>query len=150
MTAFTRDQVRRYSRHVLLPDVGGTGQARLLGASAVVDGSGAAGRIAALFLVAAGVGTVFVDGALDAPVLEARFPLGPGDTGRRLADALAGALAGLNPDVRVVIGPAPAGTPRVPLDAITDSDVLGLAQAFAHGGAAASAFVHRLATGGRP
>jgi len=146
VTAFTGDQVRRYSRHVLLPDVGGTGQARLLRASAVVDGSGTTGRIAALFLVAAGVGTVFVDGPLEATVRAARFPLGPGDTGRGLAEALAGALGGLNPDVRVVIGPAPAGTPRVRVDA-DDADDLPLAQAFARGGAATSAFVHRLAVG---
>ena len=145
MTAFTRDQVRRYSRHVLLPDVGGTGQARLLAASVVVDGGGAAGRVAAMFLVAAGVGTVVVDGALDAPVRDARFPLARGDTGRRLADALAGVLGGHNPDVRVVIGGDPGAAPRVVLDG--DADDLPLAEAFARAGAATSALLHRIATG---
>ncbi|HUQ05743.1 MAG TPA: ThiF family adenylyltransferase, partial [Kofleriaceae bacterium] len=67
MPSFSPDQVRRYSRHVLLPDIGGTGQSRLLASRVVVDGSGAAGRVAAMYLVAAGVGTVIVDGALDTP-----------------------------------------------------------------------------------
>jgi adenylyltransferase/sulfurtransferase len=149
VTAFTIDQVRRYSRHVLLPDVGGVGQARLLAATVVVDGSGAAGRLAAMFLVAAGVGTVIVDGALDAPVREARFPLQPGDTGRMLAEALSAVLGGHNPDVRVIIGPAPLAAP-VRLRVDDDADELPLATAFARAGAAASALVHRLATGTSP
>lgn len=148
MSAFTGDQIRRYARHVLLPDVGGTGQARLLAATVVVDGSGAAGRIAAMFLVAAGVGTVIVDGALEAPVREARFPLVPADTGRRLAEALAAVLGGHNPDVRVVIGAASDGARRLVLEG--DADDLPLAAAFARAGAAASTLVHQLATGGSP
>jgi adenylyltransferase/sulfurtransferase len=151
VTAFTSDQVRRYSRHVLLPDVGGTGQSRLLAATVVVDGSGVAGRLAAMFLVAAGVGTVIVDGALDAPVREVRFPLQPGDTGRTLAEALSAVLGGHNPDVRVIIAHTPEATTvahRLRVD--DDDDELPLATAFARAGAAASAFVHRLATGASP
>lgn len=146
MTAFTDDQVRRYSRHVLLPDVGGTGQSRLLAASVVVDGGGAAGRLAAMFLVAAGIGTVVVDGALDAPVRAARFPLVPGDTGRTLAEALARALGGHNPDVRVVLGAPGEVAHRLTIDG--DADDLPLAVAFALAGQATSSLVHRLATGG--
>lgn len=152
MTAFNHDQVRRYSRHVLLPDVGGTGQSRLLAATVVVDGSGAAGRLAAMFLVAAGVGTVIVDGALDTPVRDARFPLAAGDTGRPLADALAGVLGGHNPDVRVIIGAPPptGGSPLVRLSIEGDADDLPLAVAFALAGQAAAPFVHRVAVGGAP
>ena len=156
MSGFRPDQVRRYSRHVLLPDVGGTGQSRLLASTVVVDGTGAAGRIAAAFLIAAGVGTVIVDGALDTPVRDARFPLVAGDTGRTLADALAGVLGGHNPDVRVVIGAMPEVIRAVPADVEHahrlhldgDADDLSLADAFARAGAAASALVHRLAVGG--
>jgi len=148
MTAFTSDQVRRYSRHVLLPDVGGIGQSRLLASSVVVDGSGAAGRLAAMFLVAAGVGTVFVDGALDAPVRDARFPLVRGDTGRMLAEALAGVLGGHNPDARVVIGAPDPGAHRLTIAG--DADDLPLAVAFALAGEATSSLAHRLATGGAP
>src|SRR5207253_4656668 len=113
-------QIRRYSRHVLLPDVGGTGQSRLLAASVVVDGAGAAGRIAAAFLVASGVGTVIVDGDLARPVIAPSFPLSPADTGRTLHDALAAVLGGRNPDVRIVLGAAPAGAHRLALPGDTD------------------------------
>jgi molybdopterin-synthase adenylyltransferase len=141
---FSPDQIRRYSRHVLLPDVGGTGQSRLLAASVVVDGSGAAGRIAAAFLVASGVGTVIVDGALTRPVISASFPLSPGDTGRTLHDALAAALGGRNPDVRISLGDPPPDAHRLPL--LDDADDLALPSAFALAGAATSALLHRLAT----
>jgi molybdopterin/thiamine biosynthesis adenylyltransferase len=141
---FSPEQIRRYSRHVLLPDVGGTGQSRLLSASVVVDGSGAAGRIAAAFLVASGVGAVTVDGALDRPVVAAAFPLAPGDTGRALHDALAAALGGRNPDVRIALGDAPADAHR--LDLAGDADDLPLPAAFALAGAATSALLHHLAT----
>jgi molybdopterin/thiamine biosynthesis adenylyltransferase len=139
---FSPDQIRRYSRHVLLPDVGGTGQSRLLASSVVVDGSGAAGRIAAAFLVASGVGTVTVDGALDRPVSAAAFPLAAGDVGRTLHDALAAALGGRNPDVRISLGDAPGSAQRLLLP--DDADDLSLGAAFAMAGAATSALLHRL------
>ncbi|HUQ05584.1 MAG TPA: ThiF family adenylyltransferase, partial [Kofleriaceae bacterium] len=156
---------------------GGTGQSRLLASRVVVDGSGAAGRVAAMYLVAAGVGTVIVDGALDTPVRDARFPLARGDVGRTLADALARALGGHNPDVRVVIAPTAAAAAaaaeteteteteterntgaepaassarahRVIIDG--DADDLPLGDAFARAGAAVSSLVHRLATEAAP
>ena len=117
MTQFSPEQVRRYSRHVLLPDVGGTGQARLLASRVVVDGSGAAGRVAAMFLVAAGVGTVIVDGALDTPVRDPRFPLAHGDTGRTLAEVRrrgwAQSVAEREPGVASVSAPIRDRTGRV-------------------------------------
>lgn len=65
------EHVRRYARHILLPDVGGLGQTRLMGASARVElGASAADAEAALvaasYLAAGGVGSVVVDGATDA------------------------------------------------------------------------------------
>lgn len=141
---FTPDQIRRYSRHVLLPDVGGTGQSRLLAAAVVVDGSGAAGRIAAAFLVAAGVGSVTVDGALERAVVAAWFPLAAGDTGRTLHDALAAALGGRNPDVRVSLGAPPAAAQRLVLDG--DADDLALEAAFELAGATTSRLLHELAS----
>jgi hypothetical protein len=67
------DQVRRYARHILLPDVGGLGQTALLRAHARVelrDASPAAELIAARYLVAGGVGGVTVAGASDAQLAE--------------------------------------------------------------------------------
>jgi len=75
------DQVRRYARHVLLPDVGGVGQRALLAATVRVDATQHAGRIAATYLAAGGVGTVVATGATD--------------------DELA-RLERINPDARVV------------------------------------------------
>jgi hypothetical protein len=57
------EQVRRYARHILLPDFGGLGQTALLGATAVVDAADPAAPIAASFLAAGGVGTVALRGA---------------------------------------------------------------------------------------
>jgi hypothetical protein len=59
------EQVRRYARHILLPDVGGLGQTALMVAAAHVhiDGEPSAAHIAATYLVAGGVGGLVVDGA---------------------------------------------------------------------------------------
>jgi len=62
------EQVRRYARHILLPDVGGLGQTALLESAARVDlrDGDAAALIAACYLAAGGVGTVVLRGATDA------------------------------------------------------------------------------------
>lgn len=57
------EQVRRYARHILLPDVGGLGQTALLTATAVVDVTEPAGLIAASYLAAGGAGTVIAERA---------------------------------------------------------------------------------------
>lgn len=57
------EQVRRYARHILLPDVGGLGQTALLVATAEVDVTDRAGLIAAAYLAAGGTGTVIARGA---------------------------------------------------------------------------------------
>jgi hypothetical protein len=64
------EQVRRYARHILLPDVGGLGQTALMVSTAVVDLRSAdpAAMVAASFLVAGGVGTVVLLGATDVQV----------------------------------------------------------------------------------
>ena len=60
------DQIARYARHVLLPDVGGIGQAALLAACAEIDLADPAGAIAATFLAAGGVGALVLRGATEA------------------------------------------------------------------------------------
>jgi ThiF family protein len=95
------DQIRRYARHVLLPDVGGVGQKRLLDAEVVVSDAGAAGSVAIAYLAAAGVGTIVVAddravGAEDVGILYERA-----DVGRPRGDAVRTRVAALNPDVRV-------------------------------------------------
>ena len=55
---FTEDEIRRYSRHILLPEVGGTGQAKLRDGRVLVVGAGGLGSPVLLYLAAAGVGTI--------------------------------------------------------------------------------------------
>ena len=57
---FSEDQIRRYARHILLPEVGGVGQARLLESKVLVIGAGGLGSPLIMYLAAAGVGTIGV------------------------------------------------------------------------------------------
>lgn len=106
------DQVQRYARHILLPDIGGVGQKRLLAAAVVVAlGRDPAAESAALaYLAAAGVGRLLLAGDADAPVTtdEARagILLGTDDIGRPRIQAMTERIAALNPDVRVERAPA--------------------------------------------
>ncbi|MFO1026056.1 MAG: molybdopterin-synthase adenylyltransferase MoeB [Acetobacteraceae bacterium] len=64
---FTEDEIQRYSRHILLPEVGGIGQAKLKTARVLVVGAGGLGSPLMLYLAAAGIGTI---GVVDADVVE--------------------------------------------------------------------------------
>jgi hypothetical protein len=118
--ALREDQIRRYARHVLLPDVGGRGQERLLGARVCVElGPGRAAETAALaYLAAAGVGTLVLAGDVGGAVGDdeaARGILyGAADRGRPRGEAARARIAALNPDVAVEIGGgAPGGALRL-------------------------------------
>jgi molybdopterin/thiamine biosynthesis adenylyltransferase len=93
------DQIQRYSRHILLPDVGGIGQRRLFDGTVVVDDLGGGTEAAVAYLAAAGVGTLVVRdrGVVEAP----GFLFESSDVGRLRADAVRRRVAKLNPDVRV-------------------------------------------------
>jgi hypothetical protein len=116
------DQVERYARHILLPDVGGVGQKRLLAAAVVVElGPDPAAESAALaYLAAAGVGRLLLAGDVAAVVTDAEarvsILLGAGDVGRPRIDAITARIAALNPDVRVE--PAPAAGAAAAHDAV--------------------------------
>ncbi len=104
MTEFTDEQVHRYARHIILPEIGGEGQRRLLEARVLVVGAGGLGSPAALYLTAAGVGTLGLADfdTVDVTNLQRQVLHGTADVGRRKTASAAETLASLNPDVRVV------------------------------------------------
>jgi len=98
------EEVERYARHVLIPDVGMEGQRRLKNARVLVVGAGGLGSPALMYLAAAGVGTI---GVADADVVEMsnlqrQVVHGVGDVGRLKSESAAQTLASVNPLVRVV------------------------------------------------
>jgi adenylyltransferase/sulfurtransferase len=101
---FTPDQVSRYARHLILPEVGGAGQRKLLNSSVLLLGAGGLGSPAALYLAAAGVGRLgIVDfDEVDASNLQRQILHGTADVGKPKAQSAAETLNGINPDVEVV------------------------------------------------
>jgi len=97
-------QLLRYSRHILLPEIGVEGQEKLLAAHALVIGAGGLGSPAALYLASAGVGTItLADGdAVDLTNLQRQILHTTAAVGRPKAASGRDTLAKLNPEVRVV------------------------------------------------
>jgi sulfur-carrier protein adenylyltransferase/sulfurtransferase len=121
----TNAQLERYSRHVLIPEVGEEGQLRLLDSKVLLIGAGGLGSPAALYLAAAGVGTL---GVIDADVVDTsnlqRQILHTVDRlGQPKVDSAEVAIKGLNPDVNVVKYTERLTSENV-LDVITGYDVI--------------------------
>jgi adenylyltransferase/sulfurtransferase len=102
-TRLTSDQIERYSRQILVPDLGGKAQIRLSQARVLVIGAGGLGSPAAFYLTAAGVGTVgIVDpDKVELSNLQRQILHGTSDIGRQKVDSARSTLARLNPDVVV-------------------------------------------------
>ncbi len=100
----TDAQRERYSRHILLPEVGEAGQARLLQGKVLLLGAGGLGSPAALYLAAAGVGTLGIVDAdvVDASNLQRQIIHATSRIGTPKVESAAKAIAELNPDVKVV------------------------------------------------
>jgi len=99
----TDDQLDRYARHIVLREIGGAGQAKLLAASVAVIGAGGIGSPLLLYLAAAGVGrlTVIDDDTVARSNLQRQVLHGTPDLGRAKTASAVDALARLNPDVVV-------------------------------------------------
>ncbi|MGI8434196.1 MAG: adenylyltransferase/sulfurtransferase MoeZ [Nocardioidaceae bacterium] len=99
------DEVRRYSRHLIIPDVGMTGQKRLKNAKVLVIGAGGLGSPALLYLAAAGVGTIGIVefDEVDESNLQRQIIHGQSDIGRSKAESAEESIAETNSLVHVVL-----------------------------------------------
>ncbi|MGI9114496.1 MAG: molybdopterin-synthase adenylyltransferase MoeB [Chthoniobacterales bacterium] len=103
----TRDELARYSRQINLREVGEEGQGRLKAARVLCIGAGGLGSPVALYLAAAGVGTIGIidDDVVDASNLHRQLLHGSGDVGRRKIESACDRLSDVNPNVTIETHP---------------------------------------------
>jgi len=119
------DQRNRYQRHLLLPEVGEKGQMRLLDSKVLLLGAGGLGSPAALYLAAAGVGTIgIIDmDVVDSSNLQRQILHNVDRIGMRKVDSAKMTLTAMNPDVKVLTYDTRLGADNV-LDIIDGYDVI--------------------------
>jgi molybdopterin/thiamine biosynthesis adenylyltransferase/rhodanese-related sulfurtransferase len=103
--ALSKDETERYSRHLIIPEVGMVGQLRLKNAKVLVIGAGGLGSPAMLYLAAAGVGRIGIvdDDDVEASNLQRQVIHGVADLGRSKAASARDSILALNPGVDVVL-----------------------------------------------
>lgn len=103
--ALTVDEVRRYSRHLIIPDVGMAGQRRLMNAKVLCVGAGGLGSPALMYLAAAGVGTLGIVeyDTVDESNLQRQIIHGQSDIGKSKAQSAKESIEEINPFVKVQI-----------------------------------------------
>ena len=119
------DQIERYSRQIILSNVGGKGQDKLLKAKVLVIGAGGLGSPAALYLAAAGVGTIgIVDSdKVEISNLQRQILHSTGDIGKEKTFSAKEKLGDLNPDVKVIIHQVRLTSENI-LDIIKNYDII--------------------------
>jgi len=119
------DQRNRYQRHLLVPEIGEEGQLKLLDAKVLLLGAGGLGSPAALYLAAAGVGTIgIIDmDVVDESNLQRQILHNLDRVGERKVDSAKKTLTALNPDVNVVTYDTRLGADNI-IDIITGYDVI--------------------------
>src|SRR6202167_3842975 len=125
VNSLSNDQINRYKRHLILPEVGPQGQMKLLNAKVLCIGAGGLGCPISLYLAAAGVGTI---GLADVDVvspsnLQRQVLFGISNIGEDKVKAAARRLRDLNPDVKVVEHKTMVNSSNV-LDLIKDYDIV--------------------------
>jgi adenylyltransferase/sulfurtransferase len=124
-TLLTQDQLTRYSRQMLLPQVGADGQLKLLNAKVLLVGAGGLGSSAALYLAAAGVGTIGIADfdRVEKSNLNRQVIHATGNTGKPKTESAKEGLNRINPDIRVITYYARM-TPENIADILKDFDIL--------------------------
>ncbi len=125
MTAFTEEQIERYSRHIILPEVGGKGQRKLLESKVLVVGAGGLGSPVCLYLAAAGVGTIGIadSDTVELSNLQRQVLHATSDVGRSKCLSARETMEAINPDVRVVTHDLRLNSDNI-LDIIRDYDIV--------------------------
>jgi len=101
---FNDEQIKRYSRHIILPEVGGKGQKKLRNAKILCVGAGGLGSPVAFYLAAAGIGTIgIIDmDKVDLSNLQRQILHSSADVGKLKVESAKETLQGINPDVNVI------------------------------------------------
>jgi adenylyltransferase/sulfurtransferase len=122
---FTPEQLTRYSRHFILPEVGEVGQAKLLDAKVLLIGAGGLGSPAAFYLAAAGIGTLGIvdNDVVDVSNLQRQILHTNDRVGTPKVESARKTLTALNPDVKVIEHPLRVSSENI-MDLIRDYDVI--------------------------
>ena len=104
MPEFTEEEITRYARHILLEEVGGTGQGKLRDARILIVGAGGLGCPLALYLAAAGIGVIGIadDDTVELSNLQRQIAHSTAGIGAAKTRSAAAAAAAINPLVRIV------------------------------------------------
>jgi sulfur-carrier protein adenylyltransferase/sulfurtransferase len=123
--SLTAEQRERYSRHMLVPEIGIEGQLKLLDAKVLLLGAGGLGSPTALYLAAAGVGTIGIvdDDVVDLSNLQRQVIHDTEGIGKPKVDSAEEAIRALNPDVKVVKYPVRIDASNI-VEIIKDYDVI--------------------------
>lgn len=99
--ALSKDELERHKRHILLKEIGGPGVQKLLAAKVSIIGAGALGGPCALYLAAAGIGTIEIwdDDVVERSNLQRQVQFGEADVGRAKVEGLAARIAAINSSV---------------------------------------------------
>ncbi len=125
MSEFTDEQIERYSRHIILPEVGGKGQKKLLESKVFLVGAGGLGSPAAFYLAAAGIGKIGIsdNDDVDFSNLQRQILHSTKDVGRPKVQSAKETLEDLNPDIEVVPYTERLNSENI-IDIIKDYDVI--------------------------
>lgn len=122
---FTEEQLKRYSRHIILPEVGGKGQKKISSARVIIIGAGGLGCPVGYYLVAAGVGTIALidNDSVELSNLQRQIAHSVKTIGVNKADSAKQTFEALNPDVNVIAVKERLTSKNI-LDLIKDYDIV--------------------------